>query len=257
MNDKTKHRIVGVVVVAAFLVILIPALMKDESSETKQSETQYATIERPVTPMVEPVSSSSVEVENESYQSNQVAHVSLDQPAANQQPLVSSNEAAAEQNATPSHDSMESMESIESSTAAQQSRTTTPSVVTPVAPPQPPKAQPQPKPVAPPPAPVKPKPVPQKTVVVVPKPKPVVKATAKLTNVCFQLGTFSNPNNASVLVTRLKEKGFTAAKTTTIILPTGRKIVRVSYCKPMTKSEIASMRSRLALLVGTSPMITR
>lgn len=262
MNDKTKHRIVGIVVVAAFLVILIPALMKDESSETKQTQiqTQYAPDERPVTAMVEPVSSSSVE--NESYESNQVAQVSLDQPAASQQPLASSNEQAAPKNVASSHDSMESMESIESSTAAPAPAMATPSVAKPVTPPPAPQPQTQPqpkpqvKPVSTPQAPAKPKPVAPKTVVVS-KPKPVVTNVEKLTMVCLQLGTFTTPSNASSLVSRLKKKGFTTAKTTTIILPTGRQVQRVTYCKPMTRAEIASAKSRLALLVGTSPMITR
>jgi cell division septation protein DedD len=258
MNDKTKHRIVGIVVIAAFLVILLPVLLKNGSNDEVKTS-QYAPNERPVTAMVEPVSSASVE--SEPFETSQVAHVSLDQPGYNEsteQAMTSASSTVT----TPSHDSMESMESIESSTSAQ---TTQPATVVqpapqPVAPPPQPQPQPKPQPAPKPiPAPPKPKPV-QKTVVVAApaKPKPVIiKTTEQLTNVCFRLGTFSNPNNAATLVRRLKAKGFAETTAVTIVLPNGQTVKRVSYCKAMTRGEILRMRAKLALLVGTSPIVTR
>lgn len=251
MNDKTKHRIVGIVVIAAFLVVLLPALMKNGGNDDAEKAPKYASDERPVTAMVEPVSSASVE--NESFETEPVAHVSLDEPSYNE-PTQQATSSSVSSPSVASDNSVESMESIESSTPAQSTQpvTTVKPATQPVAPPPPqPKPQPAPK--------QKSKPV-QKTVVVTapPKPKPVVvKTTEALTKVCFRLGTFSNPTNAGALVKRLQAKGFAETTAVTVVLPNGQNVKRVSYCKAMTRGEILRMRAKLALLVGTSPIVTR
>ena len=251
MDDKTKHRIVGIVVIAAFLVILLPALFKNnfwgESGKVVEQQ-KYAQDERPVIDSTEPIPSTASESEN--FQSSQIAQVSLEQAnKLEEQPVAIASD---EPVSTPIAGSGAAVMS-----SSQQSLSVTSTESTqPVAAPEPVA---KPAMVTPPPP--KPEPVVEKPKPVVP-PKPVVKTvqvkkvtSVPLVNVCFQLGTFANANNAQLLVGRLKAKGFFAAKTTLISLPNGKKVQRVSYCKSMARAEIVQARSKLAQMVGTTPLI--
>jgi cell division septation protein DedD len=255
MDDKTKHRIVGIVVVAAFLVILVPALFKNsfwgESSKAVE-ETKYAQDERPVIDSTGPSASTAPETEN--FQTSQIAQVSLDEAnKSEEQPLALTSESPASVQ-TPAENTatMDDSPPVASSAAPAVSREPG-KLVQPTATMAP---EPVAKPIVVKPAPPKPTPIVAQPKPVVP-PKPAVKADQKLMNVCFQLGTFSNASNAQSLVSRLKAQGFYTAKTTAVMLSGGKQVQRVTYCKTMSHEEMLQARAKLTSLVGTSPIITR
>lgn len=230
MDDKVKHRIVGIVVIAAFLVILVPALIKNVVWNKENQMNQV--YEQQATQVAARPASSEINETPQSFETSQIAQVSLDHP----------NEI----------ESDESMQIVPASTKIEES-------VSPPAPqPAPmPAPKPNPKPISEP----TPKPAPAPVVEKVVKPvaAPVVTASSgqKAVNYCLQLGTFANPTNAQLLVDRLHAKGFPSAKAETVTLPMGRQVKRVNVCRMMTPAEAAIFRSRLARITGNNVIIIK
>ncbi len=257
MNDKTKHRIVGIVVIAAFLVILIPALMQNtveqdssfagdgrETSESQKTETlESPQSTEPENFQTTPVAQVSLD-QSSSENLSQVSQLSEEQPSVEQTTNSTSAEAPLESAAQPVPEAM--MEKASVVEPQQESK--------PVVSPPPQATVARKKVVVPPP---QPKPVNQ-----VQKVKPVAtvqqkSVNQKLVHVCFQLGTFANANNVQSLLNRLKAQGFSAVKAVPFTLSSGQKVQRVSLCQMMSSAQVISVRSKLTQLVGTAPLVTR
>lgn len=234
MNEKVKHRIVGVIVIAAFLVIIVPAFIKNIGWQNEGAKNPQP-FEAPANQAL-----SKMPVATETFQTSQIAHISLDHPVEPAKPLASVTTSA-----------------VPSTTSDVPVTTATSPQVTSVA------AQPvpvSPKPVQ------APKPVviqPKKTAVVhvVPARKVIItptkttQTTQKPVNICIQMGTFANPSNAQLLVARLKAKGFYSAKAEPATFPNGTKGQRVSICRQMTLAEARVLRARVAQLTGNAMII--
>ncbi len=92
MDNKVKHRIVGVVVIAVFLVILIPALIKNVIWKN-ETVSPFASTEGTAV-MSEQSNGANMtqpQPRAESFQTSQIAHVSLDNPMIQAEPIASSN----------------------------------------------------------------------------------------------------------------------------------------------------------------------
>lgn len=251
MDDKVKHRIVGVIVIAAFLVIIVPALIKNVSVRDGQPENQRLVS----------VSSGVSQREPETFQTSQIAQVSLDHPTeTGEMPAIQ-----------PMATSLPAPVAATSSNTLPETSTPVPAPVVAPAPaqPQPTPAQSQPavkqmsKPAAPAPAVTSVKKAAPKTVTVVAKPvvkpvvKPIVAPMTRPINFCIQLGTFSSVQNAQALVKRLHANGFYAAKSSTITLPNGQKMERVTICRAMTRSQAMMMRAHLARMMNTNVIVIK
>lgn len=212
MNEKIKHRIVGVVVIAAFLVIIVPALIKHIAWNDDAALTSQANM-IPALPLPDAQPP-------EMYQTSLL------------QPIV--------WKAVPE--------------------------VAPLPPLPVPVPEPAPKPVIEAPKPVikkviaKPKPAVVKKVVQKPKPaaKPVAMANKTTwATLCVQAGVFSNPDNAKLVVDRLKARGFTTANIESVKLPNGKTGQRVKVCKPMSRAEAMIMRAKIARLMRAPVIIVK
>lgn len=294
MDDKVKHRIVGAVVIAAFLVILVPALIKKVSwhDDTAENKSMIAS-SMPAISTPQP------------FETAQVAQVSLDNPTApatttaslptdttvntipepvEPQPVITENGTAQPAALTTSATSLPTTttttttttvtpEPVASTTSAPEptptpTLTSAPVVTTPSTTPLPaPIKAKTPAPVVTvkktvavtktvPHAPVKVvKTVTVKKAVVIKKNPPVIAAGTN--NYCLQMGAFANPENANLLVQRLKMHGFSSAHSTTMTLPSGITVHKVSLCKRMTPSEAVALRDRLILLSRTPIIVVR
>jgi cell division septation protein DedD len=291
VDDKVKHRIVGVVVIAVFLVILIPVLYKNfiGSKEPAQEGIDK-----------NPFAVSDNTDHAKSFQTSQIAHVSLDSPEASDLTVndnMPENPAAGSIETAPVSTEGSAITSIGdvptespalvpvpepvASTApiSNVATTTTPVDTAPTVKTAPAQSAPtavstpsatevvkvEPKPVT---APV----VTKKAVVVKPpivkKPVvPVVKKRIVVTrkpvmlqekaNYCLQMGAFSNAKNAEYVVNKLKTKGFYHAQLEPMTFPNGTTGQRVVACRVMTRAEALVMRARFAAIIGTTPIITR
>lgn len=238
VDDKVKHRIVGVIVIAAFLVIIVPALIKNISVHEDKSAQQELL---------------PYKGEMETFQTSQIAQVSLDHPNVPADTTLSASTNAIAQpvvtttTATPVSAPVESL-----APTAKPAPQSTPK----------PTAKPVPKPVYKP-APktvviktIRPVPVAHRpTAVVVTTPARTARIAPSATTVCFQLGTFSNPINAHTLVNRLHENGYASAKATPITLPNGSKVERVSICRAMSRPEALLVKARLARLINSNVIL--
>lgn len=282
MEDKVKHRIVGAVVIAAFLVILVPALIKKVSWHSETSENK-SRIESSMSAIEAP----------QSFQTSEIAQVSLDNPASQPSPttqmpadttVIASIPEPIESQAITAEGTAQPATATMAATPATPATAVLPTQTSTVAPE--PVAASAPMPIAPtvitapPPAPVKAimvKPVVTKKKVVVMKKtaplapvkvikittvkKPIVvknsPVTAGMNNYCLQMGAFANPTNANLLVQRLKAHGFSSAHSTTMTLPSGITVHKVSLCKKMTPADVIALRNRLMLLSNTPIIVVR
>lgn len=265
MNDKVKHRIVGVLVIAIFLVVIVPVFIKNLALHTQKAEepgmSPIAVVNTTVTPSAP--STPPVEVqrlEPEVFQSSRIAKVSLDHPAVPAQPLVHAVKAGEIRPLPqPQPQIVAAVQPVIQPIVQQQNKIipTVPmpvpaNTVTSVS-----AAAPVPvvvvKPVA---APVVP--VVQKTAVapVIAKLAPVSAPTTNTKNYCVQLGVFSDAANAQRLVNQLHAQSFPSAKAIAITLPNQKTAQRVTVCKAMSPAEAKLAKIQLEKLMHTHVILT-
>jgi len=296
VNDKVKHRIVGIVVIVAFLVIIVPALVKNIGGhkETMENLKNNETQSQPVSSIPTLQTQETVQP----FETAPVAQVSLDQ-AQNQtqiqtQAQTQTNTTVNAVTQTPVSDipiSQPEQESMPQTISEPETTNTTTAATIP---------EPEPAPVVKvvkvKPKPIK-KPVKIKVIkakakakaknIIVKKPvkKPVQENTKNTENTvfiiekmrtphapqqvtvihnpsgnityCLQMGAYANPANANSLVERLKAHGLYSAHTTAIQLPNGLTVHKVSLCKQLTPAQAIALRNELMQSFRTPVIVVR